>query len=205
MFFPHLWPNGIHFFTSLNLGYIYIINMPHFGVQIPHFGVQMCLIWVIWGTFFVIFFHYPLLSLILFSIYLSTSYRSCEVRYPLYLSHPVPLSPYPSSHLPLSHPIPPAPYPSQTLPLSPYPSLTLSLSHPFTLTPYPPLNPSHSFTQFLSHSVCLLLHLSLTLFLSISHHYIFLSHVCLSLCLFLTLSLPLCPSLTLSLSNSVPL
>ena len=39
--FPSLVTQWGTFFHPLTLGYIYIINEPHFGVQIPHFGVQM--------------------------------------------------------------------------------------------------------------------------------------------------------------------
>ena len=61
-FFPHLCHNVILFFTSHNLWYIYIINEPHFDVQIPHFNLQMYVICDIWRTFF----HYTILSIILF-------------------------------------------------------------------------------------------------------------------------------------------
>ena len=99
-------------------------------------------------------FHQPLLILNLRTNQPPTTHPS---SIPLSLSHPIPLSPYPSHILPLSHPIP----------LSLCPSLTLSTLSPCPLSP--------SFSTYPSLKLCPSPNLSLyfTLFLplceSISH------------------------------------
>ena len=75
------------FFTSHNFGYIYIINEPHFRVQIPHFWVQMYPICGILGTFYNFSLSHPFLfqpksNFILLILYPYTSIKiiSCKLN-----------------------------------------------------------------------------------------------------------------------------